>query len=315
MAPTDRDSEMSKKSELYQTLKEMGASFDRPYVEYTVKELEELAVSLLPVGLEDKVEEDPEYQEALAELERLSAPAPAPETPAEPPQPAPLAATGQPPITRVTPAPARPQVAPRAHAGGSLSTLAEMVAQVARAGLLKEGATFAFTEEILIPVRAEGAKRAGLTYSVPEGQPIRVDLNGRIWFRDEVRKPAIPQPRMTRKTHHMDNVAVQQETFLPNGRLDEIYEVAGEERREVVTTTTLPSWQVGKYLDPRFPFMVHVYGDAMGFDYMEVIRYFGGRDLVPSTIKTLYVGNQNCFSIPTVRETIEQQYNILKRSN
>src|SRR6478736_1303145 len=46
MAPTDGDSEMSEKSDLYNALKELGADFEKPYVNYTVDELKELARQL-----------------------------------------------------------------------------------------------------------------------------------------------------------------------------------------------------------------------------------------------------------------------------
>jgi len=297
----------TEKSELWQQVKERGIVPPRPFVSYTVKELQDLLGEPLAVPSEDFSEEDlATAREALAELEA--------EEWAELPQTAPLPAPTAPPVPQAPPAPARP-AAPRPPLTQeqALHQLEAQVAAAARAKALHEGMGFDW-KGIRVPVQDKGADRAGLTHAVPDGQPIRVDTSGRIWFRDEVPKPAVPRARMTRKNRYVDSGVKQEITYLPNGQIDDIYEVAGDQHKELTVTTTLPSWQVGHYRDPRFPFSVHAYNGESGFDFQEIVNYFGGLDLVPRSIKTLYVGNQLCYQISTARETIEAQYSALRRN-
>lgn len=290
---------MSEKSELYNQLKELGAVFEKPYVNYTVDELKDLGYALVQARSQEPV----------------SAPDPARVAPrVAPPQNRPEAATSA--QSRPSPARVAAAVADRARQGPqTLAELEQVVIQAFQNKQLQEGSRILYKNEHYIPIKHDGAERAGLTYSHPVDIPIRIDLFGRIWFMDEVMKPAIPKPRMTRKTRYIDSGVKEVKTFRGEGIIDEIYEVAGDEHRELTTTVTLPSWQVGKYKDARFPFMIHTYNGEQGFDYLEVIRYFGGRDLVPGSIKTLHVGNQLCYHIPTTRETIENQFRLLQRSH
>ena len=266
---------MSEKSELYQSLKSRAVSFEKQYVQYTVEELRELEAQL----------------DAGTQPRQQVAPTPAPR-PAPTPSPAPR--------------PAPPGV-PR-----TLEDLGRVVQALRRSGALREGMAVRYGDKA-IPVKDRPAERAGLSHAVPDGEPIRIDLEGRVWLLDEVPKPAIPRPRMTRKSRYVDTGVKTETSFLPDGRVDEVYEVSGDEHRELTVTTTLPSWQVGKYRDHRLPFAVHVYNDQRGFDRREVVRYFGGTDLVPRTVKTLYVGNQLCYQIASVRDTIETQYRNLQQ--
>ena len=164
-----------------------------------------------------------------------------------------------------------------------------------------------------LPLKDRGEQRAGKTFNLPEGTPIRRDSQDRVWFLDEVMKPAIPQPRMRRTTRYIDPGVEERHTYLPNGKIDETFEVAGTENRVMETKTTLPSYQVGVYKDPRLPFRVHIYGNDRGFDYDEVNRFYGGLDLVPAAIKTKYVHNDLCYDISSTREQMNREHNDLLR--
>ena len=143
-----------------------------------------------------------------------------------------------------------------------------------------------------------------------EDTPIRTDEQGRVWYREEVRKPATPAPRKRRVITYLDT-GVQQQTAV-DGRYIETFEVAGTERRAAEVKITLPSFQVGVYKDPRFPFKVHTYNEVKGFDLFDVQKYFGGGDLVPSTIKRLYVANDLCYDIRTTIREINDQFRQLQ---
>lgn len=155
---------------------------------------------------------------------------------------------------------------------------------------------------------------AGLNqYSDDYEQPIRTDAQGRIWFRDEVRKPATPLPRKRRALKYVDSGTVRKQ--VANGQFFETIEVAGEQQREAEVKITMPSWQVGLFKDPRFPFRIHIYNERRGFDLFEVQRYYGGGDMVPRAIKRVYVGNVLCYDITTTVRAIEDEYRttVLKK--
>ena len=297
------------RSSLYRQAKEAGVKLDKPYASYRASELKTLiaeheAAVLMERALEDAVPSP-------------DGPPPA-DSPAEPPQ----VAVSQPRSAAPSPAtPATPRVAERATQGRparasrnpeTLEELEMVVAAYKARGALVEGTEIKY-RNYTVPVISRGADRAGLTHDYPADRPLRVDLQGRIWFRDDVPKPAIPRARMTRKTRYTDSGVKEERTYHDDGRIDEIYEVAGEESRELTITTTLPSYQVGRYKDSRFPFMIHVYNQQQGFDYSDVIEYYGGRELVPGTIKTVYIGNMLCFHISSTVQTIENSYSQLMR--
>ena len=159
-----------------------------------------------------------------------------------------------------------------------------------------------------VPFSDQASRRAGLTFNTHGVDDVlRVSSDGKIWYKDEVPKPAIPLPRMRRKITYVNTGVKTIERRLPNGQLDESFEVAGDGHEEAEIKITLPSSQVGIYYDPRLPFRVHTYNGRQGFDYMDVIRFYGGTDLVPSTITTLYVGDDLCFDIIKVRDTMERE--------
>lgn len=144
-----------------------------------------------------------------------------------------------------------------------------------------------------------------------EDTPIRVDELGRAWFQEEVRKPAYPKPRGRRVLTYMDT-GVRKET-VQNGEYMETFEVAGVgEARPAEVKITLPSYQVGIYKDPRFPFRVHTYNGREGFNLFEVEHYYGGAELVPATCKRVYVENDLCYDVRSVIQSIQNEYRQLQ---
>ena len=127
-----------------------------------------------------------------------------------------------------------------------------------------------------------------------------------MWFREEVRKPATPQPRARRRITYIDT-GVKQETIV-DGRFIETVEVAGDRRTTEMVKITMPSYQVGVYSDPRFPFKVHTYNNNRGFDLFDVQAFYGGADLVPSDILRVYVGNDLCYDIRSTIRSIQSEY-------
>lgn len=144
-----------------------------------------------------------------------------------------------------------------------------------------------------------------------EDEPIRVDEQGRIWYQEEVRKPAYPKPRGRRVLKYLDS-GVKTET-VQNGEYIETFEVAGVgEARPAEIKITLPSYQVGIYKDPRFPFKIHTYDGRSGFDLFEVQRYWGGSELIPAGVKRVYIENDLCYEIRSVVLAIQTEHRQLQ---
>jgi len=142
-------------------------------------------------------------------------------------------------------------------------------------------------------------------------EPIRVDENGLIWFQEEVLKPAYPKPRGRRVLDYMESGA-KVET-VKNGDYVESFEVAGDEhKRPAQVKITLPSYQVGIYKDPRFPFKIHTYNGNRGFDLFEVQNYYGGSELVPAECKRVYIENDLCYDIRSVVRAIQTEFRQLQ---
>lgn len=139
--------------------------------------------------------------------------------------------------------------------------------------------------------------------------PIRKDEDGRVWFQNEVRKPAYAKPRgrrvLTVQEHDTKQVTV------PSGQFTESFEVPDRDSplRPTTIKITLPSYQVGIYQDPRFPqFKTICYGGNEGFDFEDVQRFYGGPELVPSDVQRKYVENVLCYDQRTVIRAIEAEY-------
>lgn len=147
--------------------------------------------------------------------------------------------------------------------------------------------------------------------TLPEDTPLRIDDEGRAWFQEEVRKPAYPKPRGRRVLKYMER-GVMTET-VQNGEYVETFEVAGVgEARPAEVKITLPSYQVGIYKDPRFPFKIHCYNGSEGFNLFEVHDYYGGAELVPDMCKRIYIENDLCYDVRSVVRAIQNEYRQLQ---
>jgi hypothetical protein len=143
-----------------------------------------------------------------------------------------------------------------------------------------------------------------------DDEVIRVDEAGRKWLQEEVRKPAYPKPRGRRVLKYLET-GTKVET-VQNGEYVETFEVAGTESgRPAEVKITLPSYQVGIYRDPRFPFKIHCYDGREGFDLFDVDEYYGGPEMIPASIKRVYIENDLCYDIRSVIRTISAEHRQL----
>lgn len=141
--------------------------------------------------------------------------------------------------------------------------------------------------------------------------PIRVDELGREWYQEEILKPAYPKPRGRRVLTYMETGTKQQQ--IRKGDFIETFEVAGDDSPRVAEVKiTLPSYQVGVFKDPRFPFKVHTYNGNEGFDLDDVQNFYGGAELVPASVKRKYVENVLCYDIRSTVRAIEDEYRRLQ---
>lgn len=136
--------------------------------------------------------------------------------------------------------------------------------------------------------------------------PLRRDSQNRVWFQEEVRQPGYAAPRARRKIQYMET-GVERRTFTMSDGSTETVEVAGNEQRASEVRITLPSYQVGIYQDPRYPFKVHVYADQEGFDLEEVEGFYGGSEMVPADVKRIYISNVLCYDIRTTLRAIQNE--------
>ena len=150
---------------------------------------------------------------------------------------------------------------------------------------------------------------AGVTQNTHQGLEIlRVDEHGNKWFQEEVKKPDYPRRRARRVLRYMDP-GVKKESIKVGDYFEE-FEVAGDPSSAVPKEirVTLPAYQVGIYQPPNMPFKVHTYQGMRGFDLFDVQKYYGGSDLVPSSIKRCYVSSDLCYDITTTIRAIEDEY-------
>lgn len=152
---------------------------------------------------------------------------------------------------------------------------------------------------------------AGIRQNDGHAGPIRKDSMGNLWYQEEIRKKGYASARARRKLQYMDSGFKTVTNRLPDGSTETV-EVAGEELTASTVKITLPSYQVGIYLDSRFPFKIHVYADARGFDREEVEDYYGGYDRVPTEVKRIYVENVLCYDMRTVIRAIEDEARRLR---
>lgn len=165
------------------------------------------------------------------------------------------------------------------------------------------------------PARPEMGEMAGERQNTKAAEEILfVDEEGRAWLQKEVLKPAFPKPRGRRVLRYNDPGVVKQTT--KEGDYTETFEVAGDPRnaQPAEIKITLPSYQVGIYRDPRFPFKVITYNGKSGFDRIEVEDFFGGAELVPGIAKRAYVENVLCYDMRSVIRAVNEEYRQMRLS-
>lgn len=144
-------------------------------------------------------------------------------------------------------------------------------------------------------------KIAGLS-DPSTGKILRVDSKGVQWLQEEITKSAIPVPRARLAKRYTDT-GVKEVQFEGEDGYSETVEVAGDLKQEREVKVTLPSHQVGVCILPQYPFKVITYQGNQGFEYFDIVEFYGAEDLVPEGIKKTYVESVLCFDIrTTVRE-------------
>ena len=168
-----------------------------------------------------------------------------------------------------------------------------------------------------LPAPAAPDELAGLRQNTHgDDEPHRVDpATGFLWYRDEVRKAAFPKPR-GRRVQKYNDPGTKMMT-VKAGEYTESFEMPGDQNRVSEVRITLPSYQVGLYRNPTFPFRIHVYNNNEGFDLEDVQNYYGGAELVPADIKRKYVENVLCYDTRTTIRAIETEYRerVLGKTN
>lgn len=150
---------------------------------------------------------------------------------------------------------------------------------------------------------------AGVTLNTHVDEDVvKVDEQGNKWFQVEVTKPSFAKPRARRVLKYNDP-GVAKETHKV-GEYTEEFEVAGDGKnlKPSEIKITLPSYQTGIYLSPNLPFRIHTYNGVRGFSMEDLHKFYGGADLVPSTIKRVYVSNDLCYDITTTIRAIENEH-------
>lgn len=163
------------------------------------------------------------------------------------------------------------------------------------------------------PTAANPAEMPGQRLNTrEEWEVIRVDEQGRQWLQEEVLKKGYAAPRGRRVLTYTETGAETQ--TVQNGEYSESFEVAGQgSGRPAQVKITLPSYQAGIYVDPRYKmFRVHCYNGNEGFNLFDVQDYYGGKELVPATISRKYVENVLCYDIRTTIMAIQAEYRHLQ---
>lgn len=146
------------------------------------------------------------------------------------------------------------------------------------------------------------------TPRIDESEVIRVDEYGNKWFQEEVVKSAYPKPRARRVLRYDDPGVETKQVKV--GDYVETFEISGDPQnsRPAEIKITMPSYQTGIYKPPNMPFRVHIYNGVRGFNLDDVQNFYGGADLVPSTVKRCYVSTDLCYDIQSTIRTIENEY-------
>lgn len=141
--------------------------------------------------------------------------------------------------------------------------------------------------------------------------PLRTDPEtGYIWYQEEVQKKGYAAPRGRRVMKYNDPGYKEQQA--QDGEFVETFEVAGDERRPAEVKITLPSYQVGIYKHPNFPWKIHTYAGREGFDLFEIEAYYGGPERVPPEVKRVYVESDLCYDTRSVIQAVEAEHRRLQ---
>lgn len=144
-----------------------------------------------------------------------------------------------------------------------------------------------------------------------EEKPLRIDADGKIWYKDEITKASYPKERGKRVIEYVDPGVKTQIIRDSNGSIVESFEMPGDQHRISQARISLPAYQIGLYRDPALLgefFKIHVYQDRRGFDLFDVERYFGGKHQIPQTCKRTYVDTVLCYDIDSVLQAIQDEY-------
>lgn len=262
----------------FRRLKGAGVPLDRHFRNYTTDELKEADALAIANGLLQ-----PPTEEELAEL----------------------AAKVHKPKPRDEPTPPDPN-------------LVDAAAHAVETGEPAPGAFFGFGDDVppVTPppsARPELGELAGERQNTKDVEEILfVDEEGKAWLQKEVLKPAFPKPRGRRVLRYQDAGVVRQ--TVKEGEYTETFEVAGDPRNATPAEIkiTLPSYQVGIYRDPRYPFKVVTYNGRSGFDRLEVENFYGGAELVPAICKRTYVENVLCYDMRSVVRAVNEEYRQMR---
>lgn len=142
-------------------------------------------------------------------------------------------------------------------------------------------------------------------------KPLRIDDDGKVWYRDEITKASYPKERGKRIIEYVDPGVKTQVIRDSNGSIVESFEMPGDQHRVSQAKISLPAYQVGLYRDPALLgefFRIHVYQERRGFDLFDVEKYFGGKHQIPSVCKRIYVDTVLCYDIDSVIQAIQDEY-------
>ena len=142
-------------------------------------------------------------------------------------------------------------------------------------------------------------------------KPLRIDEDGKVWYKDEITKASYPKERGKRVIEYIDPGVKTQVVRDSNGSIVESFEMPGDQHRISQAKISLPAYQIGLYRDPTLLgefFKIHVYQENRGFDPFDVEKFFGGRHQIPATCKRKYVDTVLCYDIDSVLQAIQDEY-------
>lgn len=184
----------------------------------------------------------------------------------------------------------------------SVNELQDIKAQIAAQQAARTGVAVKDRDVTELPSQRRGQ----------EEEPIRTDLDGKVWYQEEIIKAGTARPRGYRIYREI-GTDVKQVTVEDGDGYTETIEVAGDRQKPVEVKVGIPTWQVGIYKDPRLPFKIMVYRNARGYVREDVELFFGGPDVVPENVAKTYVGNMIGYDIRSTNTAIQREHNQLVR--